>query len=109
MVAGELSDGMLLCRGGLCNADKFMKGAERVNIDGSLQGVSVFGKPGMGAKDLGKLIPHSEYGVSSVGAVRSLGGNVVQQGNNLNHYIINGLTPQQLESLFRPTILNIYR
>jgi hypothetical protein len=47
-------------------------------------------------------------GVTTVGKVRALGGDVVPspRKRNPNHATLGGLTPEQASSLFRPTVKN---
>ena len=49
-----------------------------------------------------------QVGVTTVGKVRALGGEVVPAPTqkNPNHATLGGLTPEQASSLFRPTVRN---
>jgi hypothetical protein len=53
-------------------------------------------------------IPHNQVGVTTVGKVRALGGDVVPSPRKRNptHATLSGLTPEQASSLFRPTVKN---
>jgi hypothetical protein len=87
-----------------------------VDSGGKLQGVSVNAAPGQSVKELTapdpqtgyQGIPHNQVGVTTVGKIRSLGGDVVPlpRKKNPNHAVLSGLTPEQASSLFRPTIKN---
>jgi hypothetical protein len=81
-----------------------------------LDGVSVNSAPGLTIRDLTAPDPQTGYpgilnnqvGVTTVGAVRACGGNVVQSPTraNPNHATLSGLTPEQASELFRPTVAN---
>lgn len=53
-------------------------------------------------------IPHNRIGVSTGGAVRAAGGDVVVSPtrNNPYHATPGGLTPEQASQLFLPTVQN---
>jgi hypothetical protein len=53
-------------------------------------------------------IPHNQLGVTTVGAIRAAGGDVVPSPTKTNpyHATLSGLTPDQASQLFRPTIKN---
>jgi hypothetical protein len=88
----------------------------RVETEGTLQGVSVNSAHGATVEELTTAVPQTGYpgilntqiGVTTVGAVRELGGSVVASPTrtNLSHATLSGLTPEQASRLFRPTILN---
>ena len=56
-------------------------------------------------------IPHNQIGVTTVGAVRAAGGDVVTVPTRTNphHALLSGLTPEQASVLFRPTVKNPHR
>jgi hypothetical protein len=73
-----------------------------------MSGVSVNTAAGASFDDLTATIPHRQVGVSTVGDVRALGGDVVPSptAGNPFHSQMGGLTPAQAESLFTPTVPN---
>jgi hypothetical protein len=81
-----------------------------------LDGVSVNPAPGFTIRDLTAPDPQTGYpgilnnqvGVTTVGAVRACGGNVVRSTTrtNPNHATLSGLTLEQASELFRPTVAN---
>jgi len=87
-----------------------------IDAGGKLEGVSVNCAPGLSVQDLTAPnpqmgypgIPHNQVGVTTVGAVRVAGGEVVPAPTrtNLYHATLSGLTPEQASNLFRPTIKN---
>jgi hypothetical protein len=57
--------------------------------------------------ELAAAIPHSQIGVTTVGAVRQMGGEVVRTpGRSPYHATVTGLTPAQSSGLLTPTIPN---
>jgi hypothetical protein len=83
---------------------------------GNLEGVSVNSAPGRVVQELTAPdprtgypgIPHQQVGVTTVGAVRAAGGDVVPSPTRTNphHATLGGLTPEQASQLFRPTVKN---
>ena len=70
-------------------------------------GVSVECAVGLSVAGLAAAIPHGQIGVTTVGAVRQMGGDVVRTtGRSSNHATITGLTPTQTSGLLTPTIPN---
>ena len=108
-VPNRLPDDALVCRGGTCTADRFRNG-RGVTVDdaGNLQNVSVNSAPGQTVEALTQGIPNNQVGVTTVGNVRAAGGNVVRSPNagNPNHATLSGISPEEAERLFTPTIRN---
>jgi RHS repeat-associated protein len=105
----NLPDDALVCRGGLCTADRFAGGSGvTIGPDGTLSGVSVSSAPGKSVQELTVTYPNPQVGVTTVGQVRAAGGNVVPSPTSHNpyHATMYGITPQQAERLFTPTIPN---
>jgi hypothetical protein len=113
----SLPDDALVVRGGQNLTENFVKGSGvRVETEGTLQGVSVNSAHGATVEELTAAVPQTGYpgilntqiGVTTVGAVRELGGSVVASPTRTNpsHATLSGLTPEQASRLFRPTILN---
>jgi hypothetical protein len=112
-----LPDDALVVRGGRNLPENFAQGSG-VTIDsgGKVQGVSVNAASGLSAKELAAAdpktgfpgIPHNQIGVTSVGKVRALGGDVIPSPRKKNptHATLSGLTPEQASELFRPTVKN---
>lgn len=112
-----LPDDALVVRGGQNLPENFAKGSGvTVGLDGKLQGVSVNSALGLSVSDLTAPIveigypgiPNDQVGVTTVGAIRAQGGDVVpspRQGNP-HHATMSGLTPAQASYLFRPTVPN---
>src|SRR5436309_244373 len=83
-----------------------------VGTEGKLREVSVNSDAGLAFEELTAALPQTGYpgilnnqvGVTTVGAVRALGGDVVPSPTrgNPHHATLSGLTPEQASSLFRP-------
>jgi hypothetical protein len=112
-----LPDDALVVRGGQNLPESFAQGSGvTVDAGGKVQGVSVNAAPGLSVNDLTAPnaqtgypgIPHNQVGVTTVGKVRALGGDVIPSPSkkNPNHATRSGLTPDQASSLFRPTRKN---
>jgi hypothetical protein len=112
-----LPDEALVVRGGANTPESFSHGSG-VSIDpeGTLTGVSVNAAVGVGVEVLTAPmrqtgypgIPHNQVGVTTVGAIRACGGDVVPSPTrrNPNHATLTGITPEQASRLFRPTRKN---
>jgi hypothetical protein len=112
-----LPDDAVVVRGGQNLPENFAQGSGvTVDAGGKVQDVSVNAAPGLSVKELTAPdaqtgypgIPHNQVGVTTVGKVRALGGDVVPspRKRNPNHATLGGLTPEQASSLFRPTVKN---
>lgn len=113
----SLPDEALVVRGGQNLPENFVDGSG-VSLDetGRLQGVSVNSGPDSTLEELTGPnpatgypgIPHRRVGVTTVGAIRVEGGEVVPSPTraNAHHARIFGLRPEQASELFRPTVPN---
>ena len=107
-VAGRLPDSAQVCRGGLCSAESFINGKGVTLQGGKLNGVSV-NAGSVSVSELTKSIRNGQYGVTTVGEIRKLGGDVIRDTANSYHSIMHGITPKQAESLFTPTKNNLLK
>ena len=72
-----------------------------------ITGISVECAVELSVAELALPIPHGQVGVTTVGKVRSEGGNVIRtSGRSLNHATLTGLTPEKTSLLLKPTIPN---
>jgi hypothetical protein len=112
-----LPDTALVIRGGQNLAVHFAQGSGvTVDVDGRIQGVSVNCAPDVSVQELTAPnlrtgypgIPHNRVGVTTVGAIRAAGGDVVPAPTRTNpyHALLSGVTPGQASQLFRPTMKN---
>jgi hypothetical protein len=114
---GPLPDDALVIRGGQNLPENFAQGSGvSVDAGGKIQDVSVNAASGLSINELTAAdsqtgypgIPHNHVGVTTVGKVRALGGDVIPAPTkrNPNHATLSGLTAQQASELFRPTVKN---
>jgi hypothetical protein len=109
MADAPLPDQALVVRGGSCSAARFAAGSGVTQqADGRLVGVSVNASASADVRALSASIPNRRIGVTSVGAVRAAGGDVLSRANSHNplHCVRNGATAEQAEALFTPTAPN---
>src|SRR5438093_6884509 len=70
-------------------------------------GASVECAEGMSVEELAAAIPHGHIGVTTVGAVRAAGGDVVRtSGRSPHHATVVGLSPEEASRLLTPTLPN---
>jgi hypothetical protein len=104
-MADKIPDDALVVRGGRNRPEDLERG---IGIHPSgVTGVSVECATGLSAKDLAAAVPHGQIGVTSVGAVRAAGGDVVRtSGRSPHHATLTGLSPEEASRLLTPTIPN---
>ena len=72
-----------------------------------ISGVSVECAHGLTIAELSAPIPHGQVGVTTVGAVRSAGGDVIRtSGRSPNHATLTGLPPGRISELLTPARVN---
>jgi hypothetical protein len=112
-----LPDDALVVRGGQNLPENFANASGvSVSADGKLHGLSVNAAVGRSVGELTAPDPQTGYpgilnnqvGVSTVGAIRAAGGDVVPSPTRTNphHATLDGLTPEEASRLFRPTVPN---
>ena len=112
-----LPDAALVVRGGQNLPAHFAQGSGvTVDAGGGIQDVSVNCAAGVSVQELTAPnrdtgypgIPHNQIGVTTVGAIRAAGGDVVPAPTrtNLYHATLSRLTPEQASQLFCPTVQN---
>jgi len=70
-------------------------------------GISVECATGLSVMELAKLIPHGQVGVTTVGEIRKIGGDVVRtSGRSPHHATVTGVSPEQASFLLTPTMPN---
>lgn len=101
-----IPDDALVVRGGRNTPDQVRTGIDRHQPSGVV-GVSVQSAEGLTAEALAIGLPHGRVGVTTVGRVRALGGDVIRtSGRSPNHATLTGLTPEQVSGLLNPTVPN---
>lgn len=105
MAVDKIPDEALVVRGGH-NRPEDIARAMGTHPSG-VTGVSVESAIELTTEELAAKIPHGQIGVTSVGNVRALGGDVIRtSGRSPYHATLTGLTPEQISSLLTPTITN---
>lgn len=107
--AYSLSDDAIVVRGGTCLSEQFINGSGvTVSSNGKLDGVSVNSMNGLSLRELSVGIRNGQVGKTTVGEVRALGGQVISSPtkSNPNHATLSGITGEQAQSLFTPTVSN---
>lgn len=113
----SLPEEALVVRGGQNLPENFAQGSGvTVEAGGTVQSVSVNCAPELSVQQLTASnpqtgypgFPHNQVGVTTVGAIRAAGGDVVASPSRTNpyHATLSGLTPEQASQLFRPTMKN---
>jgi hypothetical protein len=104
-MAERIPDDALVVRGGLNRPDDIRRGTG--THPSGVTGVSVECASGKTAAELATTIPHGKIGVTTVGEIRAVGGDVVRtSGRSANHATLIGLDPEDASRLFTPVISN---
>lgn len=102
-MAERIPDEALVVRGGRNQPEDLRRGT-RTHPSG-ITGVSVECAEGTSVEELAAAIPHGQLGVTTVGAVRAAGGDVVRtSGRSPNHATLIGLSPGEASRLLTPVI-----
>jgi hypothetical protein len=104
-VADRIPDEAIVVRGGRNLPEDLWRGTQA--HPSGVTGVSLECAEGLTLEDLGAPIPHGQIGVTTVGAVRAVGGDVVRtSGRSVNHATLTGLSAEATSRLLTPTIRN---
>lgn len=104
-MAERLPDDALVIRGGR-NLPADLRRGTRTHPSG-ITGVSVECAEGMSIEELATDLPHGQIGVTTVGAIRAAGGDVVRtSGRSPQHATLTGLSPEEASRLLTPTAPN---
>lgn len=104
----ELPDVAFVVRGGHNLPEDIRRGIG--THPSGITGVSVESAAEFTIAELAVNIPHGQMGVTTVGEVRKLGGNVIRtSGRSPQHATLTGLTSDQISELLTPTITNLFR
>jgi hypothetical protein len=104
-VAERIPDNALVVRGGRNHLEDLRRGT-RTHPSG-ITGVSVECAEGLSVEELTATIPHGQIGMTTVGAIRAAGGDVVRTtGRSPHHATLVGLSPAEASRLLTPTVAN---
>lgn len=103
-----IADDALVVRGGTNTVDRIAAGAESIDGAGRVHGVSVNSGNGLSVTQLSRTIPNNQIGVTTAGAIRAAGGQVVADATRANptHCLVSCISPEALSNLLTPTIRN---
>ncbi|MBE9018420.1 flavoredoxin [Chroococcidiopsis sp. CCALA 051] len=101
----NIPDEAIVVRGGRNRPEDIQRGIG--THPSGVTGISVECRVGLSVAELAAIIPHRQVGITSVGEVRKLGGDVIRtSGRSTNHATLTGLTPKEISNLLTPTIPN---
>lgn len=104
-MAERIPDEAVVVRGGRNLPTDLRRGTS--THPSGVTGASVECAAGISLVELAAAIPHGQVGVTTVGAIRSAGGDVVRtSGRSPNHATLVGLRPEDASSLLTPTVPN---
>ena len=104
-ITEKIPDDALVVRGGRNRPEDIRRGTG--THPSGITGVSVESAAGVSVVELARAIPHGQIGVTTVGEVRKVGGDVIRtSGRSPYHATLTGLTPEQASQLLRATIPN---
>ena len=104
----RIADDAFVVRGGQNREQDIQRGIG--THPSGITGVSVESAEGVTIAELSQAIPHRQIGITTVGEVRKVGGDVVRtSGRSPYHATLIGLTPEETSKLLTPTILNPIR
>ena len=97
----RIPDEALVVRGGR-NLPEDLERGIRIHPSG-VMGASVECGEAMSVEELAAAIPHRQIGVTTVGAIRAAGGDVVRtSGRSPQHATLIGLSPEEASRLLTP-------
>jgi len=104
-MAERIPDEALVVRGGRNQPADLRRGT--ATHPNGVTGVSVECAEGRTVEELAAILPHGHVGVSTTGAIRAAGGDVVRtSGRSPYHATLIGLSPEEASRLLTPTIPN---
>lgn len=104
-MAERIPDEALVVRGGRNQPEDLRRGTK--THPSGVTGASVECAEGKSVAELATSLPHGQVGVTTVGAVRAAGGDVVRTlGRSPHHATLIGLSPDAASRLLTPTIAN---
>ena len=101
----KIPDEALVVRGGKNRLEDILRGI--ATHPSGITGISVECRIGLSVRELALMIPHGQIGVTTVGLVRQVGGDVIRtSGRSPNHATLTGLNPEEVSQLLTPTVPN---
>lgn len=104
-MAVPIPDEAVVVRGGRNRPEDIRRGTG--THPAGVTGVSVECGIGVPLTELASAVPHAQVGVTTVGAIRAAGGDVLRtSGRSPNHATLTGLSPEEASRLLTPTVAN---
>jgi hypothetical protein len=104
-MAERIPDEALVVRGGRNQPADLLRGIG--THPSGVTGVSVECAEETTVEELASAIPHGQVGVTTAGAIRAAGGEVVRtSGRSPHHATLIGLSPEEASRLLTPTVAN---
>jgi hypothetical protein len=104
-MAERIPDEALVARGGRNQPEDVRRGLG--THPSGVKGISVECAAATPIEELAAAIPHNQVGITTVGAIRQLGGDVVRtSGKSRYHATLTGLDAVQASTLLTPTVAN---
>ena len=101
----RIPDDAVVVRGGKNQTQDIRRGTG--THPAGITGVSVECAEDVPMAELAKAIPHRQVGVTTVAAVRKVGGDVIRTtGRSPYHATLTGLAPEHVSKLLTPTVPN---
>jgi hypothetical protein len=101
----SIPDEAIVVRGGRNRPEDIQRGTG--THPSGVTGISVECGVGLPVEELATTIPHGQVGLTTVGEIRQVGGDVIRtSGRSPNHATLTGLTPEQISCLLTPAISN---
>jgi hypothetical protein len=101
----SISDEAIVVRGGRNRSEDIRRGIG--THPSGVTGISVECGEGLPVEKLSALIPHGQVGITTVRAIREVGGDVIRtSGRSPYHATLTGLIPDEISLLLNPTIPN---
>jgi hypothetical protein len=101
----SIPDEAIVVRGGRNRPEDIQRGTG--THPRGVTGISVECGVGLPVEELAATIPHGQVGITTVGEIRQVGGDVIRtSGRSPNHATLTGLTPEQISKLLTPAISN---
>jgi hypothetical protein len=105
LAVDRIPDEALVIRGGKNRPEDILRGIG--THPSGVTGISVESGVELSVEELALMIPHSQVGVTTVGEIRQLGGDVIRtSGRSPNHATLTGLSPEKISDLLTPTMPN---
>ena len=104
-MAERIPDEALVVRGGQNRPQDVERGT--ATHPSGVTGISVESAANVPLEELAAALPHRQIGVTTAGAVRAAGGDVVRtSGRSSNHATLTGLSAEEASRLLTPTVPN---